>query len=347
MLWPPAIPDRLTSRALLIGTGSYTQGLPQIPCAHANLVDISDALTGPAGILDPSGVMAPLVDPPSASIVLNRLAALAADKADLLLFYFVGHGVLDRTDKLCLGLPGSIDNHTDARRTSLPIDDVFNVLKHSAAKKRVVIIDCCRSGMAIDSAAAAGAHLLAATNKVEKARFPETEEGRNTEFTGALLRLLRDGIPDGPEYIDLGLAYRHITVVLRAAGLPIPSQCAINSSGELALSRNVAYGSARSVEGLHSRALFAQQVAGSGRFAHAARLWADIVADSSDEYSRTDAKTLRYRHAHASSLGTAGDPAKAVELLHEVIANLSGAMTSDTTALKDAQASHDYWLTRQ
>jgi hypothetical protein len=236
-----------------------------------------------------------------------------------------------------------VDNHIDAHRTSLSIEDVFNTLKDSSAKHRVAIIDCCYSGLAIEASAAADTHLLAATNRVNRAHFVETE--RNTKFSSALLCVLGQGIPDGPEYIDLSTVYHRLFVTLRATGLPVPSQCAVNCSAELVLARNVAYGTGRSKSGLNARARFAQQISRSSQWsAHAVRLWEDIVTDASHEYSRLDNEALRYRHAYASCVGEAGDPAKAVELLRAVIADLAETMAEGAPALRNARASLEYWM---
>lgn len=214
------VPDRLNSRAVLVGTATYTEGLPQMPQASANLTDLFDALVD---TIDPSG-MVRFTDPTSASMVLNRLDGFARTRLDLLLFYYVGHGLRDGGDRLCLGLPGSIDNPHDAGRTSLPLDSVCDIMKRAAARHRVLILDCCYSGLAMDSPPAADLHLLTATDRTTKASFSET--ARNTGFTGELLPLLGLGL-------DLGSIYRRLDDGLRSGGFPAPRQRCVNRSADL------------------------------------------------------------------------------------------------------------------
>ena len=213
------------SRAVLVGTCTYTQGLPQLDQAAANLTDLFDALTE---VVDPSG-MHTVTDPTAAHLALDPLDRCASSPADLLLFYYAGHGLRDQDDRLCLALPGSVDTPRDARRTSLPVDSVLEIMKRAAAQHRVVILDCCYSGLAMDSPAAADLHLLTATNRTAKAAY--RVDARNTEFTGELVRVL----VDGPGPLDLGDLYRHLDRTLLARGLPRPRQRCVDHSSELVL----------------------------------------------------------------------------------------------------------------
>lgn len=321
------LPDRLNSRAVLVGTATYTKGLPQMPHAAANLTDFSTCL---AEVLDASSII-PYVDPTSALLILDRLSALADLRLDLLLFYYVGHGLRDIQDQLCLALPGSVDNGHDARPTSLPGDAVFSILRRSSATHRVVILDCCYSGLALDEVSAADLHLLTATSRTEKARFDENE--RNTAFTGELLELLSKGVADGPAWLDLDLIYRRLDVVLTADDRPVPQQRAVNLSADLVLGRNFGHGSAHSPEGLYSRARYADKVGRAGRAAQAAELFAGIVADAPE--------TAIYQRAHARWIGEAGQPAEAVAILDELIRSRASGVDLD-----NARASREYWATQ-
>src|SRR5437763_5228464 len=222
-------PDPVNSRAVLVGAATYTMGMPQMPHAAANLADLSirlDDILGPGSITQ-------YVDPTGASAVLDRLGALADHRLDLLLFYYVGHGLRDSDDRLCLALPGSVDNGHDARRTSLPADAVFALLRRSAARHRVVILDCCYAGLAMDEVTAADLHLLLACARTEKARFTDGE--RNTAFTAELLRLLDEGVPDGPAWLALDRVYRRLEGLLEARAMPVPQQRTANPTGDLAI----------------------------------------------------------------------------------------------------------------
>jgi hypothetical protein len=60
----------------------------------------------------------------------------------------------------------------------------------------------------------------------------------HTAFTGVLLDLLRDGIPDGPELLSLATVYRHPLGIAAARRLPRPSQRGTGTADQLALTRN-------------------------------------------------------------------------------------------------------------
>jgi hypothetical protein len=279
-----------------------------MPHAAANMTDIAGQLVD---ILDPAWI-SQYVDPTGPSSVLDQLGAMADLRLDLLLFYYTGHGLRDIDDRLCLALPGSVDNAHDARRTSLPADAVFEILRRSVATHRVVILDCCYSGLAFDEAAAADLHLLTATGRTDRALFDETE--RNTAFTGEMLRIMNEGVADGPQWLNLDLVFRRLEVLLGARDLPVPQQRAVNLSGDIVLGRNPRAGTARSTQGLRSRAYFADQVGRAGRPAQAVKLFAGLVADAPE--------VPAYQRAYARWIGEDGDPAGAVSVLKELVDSL-------------------------
>ncbi len=62
-----------------------------------------------------------------------------------------------------------------------------------------------------------------------------------TAFTGALIAIMRNGIPGGPEFLTLGTIYGPLLYVLASRGLPRPQQSGTGTAGQLALARNPAY----------------------------------------------------------------------------------------------------------
>ncbi|MEU6084541.1 caspase family protein [Streptomyces sp. NPDC047108] len=355
--WAVAVPRRPRSAAVLVGTAGHTApgGLRPIPQVAANVRAFADALTGPSGLFDPSRVRT-RVDPGRASDVLDLMPARGGDRLDLCLFYYAGHGLLGEGDRLCLALPGSVDEPARAARTSLPVDDVLAALAHSAARHRVAILDCCFAGRAFDSPAAADVHLLTATSRTKRARYGT--DAAFTGFTGELLRLLADGVPEGPGHLDLALLHRRLAVALPTAEepCPVPGQRTAGLSGDLALARNPAHGTGRTRPGLAARAQFALRVrqealggasaAGPGRLARAVRLFAGIVDDGVRVFGAADPDVLAYRHAHASLVGEAGDASAAVRLLEAVVADAEAATPADAARVTAARASLTHWRTR-
>ncbi|MEV6317554.1 caspase family protein [Streptomyces sp. NPDC051776] len=355
--WAVGVPRRLRSAAVLVGTASHTAPgeLRPIPQAAANARAFADALTGPWGLLDPSRVRT-RVDPERASDVLDLMPARGGDRLDLCLFYYAGHGLLAEGDRLCLALPGSVDEPARAARTSLPVDDVLAALAHSAARHKVAILDCCFSGRAFDSPAAADVHLLTSTSRTKRARYGADAEF--TGFTGELLHLLADGVPEGPDHLDLALLHRRLSVTLPTSveQCPVPAQRTVGLSGDLALTRNPAYGTGRTRQGLTARAHFALRVrqealggavaARQERLTRAVRLFAGLVDDGVREFGAADPDVLAYRHAHASLVGDAGDAAAAARLLEAVVADAEAASAADDVHLPAVRASLTHWRTR-
>jgi hypothetical protein len=97
-------------------------------------------------------------------------------------------------------------------------------MRQVRAEHQVAIIDCCVAGRALDAPEASAIHLLTAVGRAKKALSPEGQEC--TGFTSALLCLLcllcllAEGVPEGPEHLDLTTVYRHLAVTLPGARPP-------------------------------------------------------------------------------------------------------------------------------
>lgn len=319
------LPDRDRSAAILIGAANFAT-LPPIQQAAANVVDLATRLS--VEILNQNTIIQ-YVDPVNPAPILQRLGELADLPLDLLLVYYVGHGLRDSDDRLCLALPGSLDNQHDTRRSSLPVDAVFAPLRRAKARHPVVVLDCCYAGLAWDERGAADLHLLTAAGRTEKAGFGC---GRHTNFTGELLHVLSSGVPDGPRWLTLDLIHRHLQVGLGVEGRPVPTQRCVDQSADVVLGRNPAYGTALTPEGLRSRAYHANGIGLCGDPRRAATLFAAIVADQPDN--------VTFRRAHARWVGESGDPRTAVSLLEDLMLS-----HPDDPALGSIRRSHSYWST--
>jgi WD40 repeat protein len=240
------------AQVVLVGTGAYLPGsrLPDVPAIAPTLADLSRALVQRCGlrhdrvrmVLDPRS----LVEMGEAVTVATE----AATPGGPLLFYYAGHGLLSQRGELYLSAAGTDGRPNRLEHTALSYAAVRRRLLDCAARPLIVILDCCFSGRALealtggedeiaDLAAVDGAFVLTSAGRHEMAI---AEPGaRHTAFTGALLRLLSEGDPDGPAWLTLQDAYRYLASTLVQAGMPRPRQRTSGGTGDLRLVRNLAY----------------------------------------------------------------------------------------------------------
>lgn len=247
------LPDPDTSRALLLGCGTYTDpSLPALPSVRGNLTGMKEALTSPGGtgLTDGHCVVLNEAEHTPAGIG-GHLTALAGEAEDMLLVYYAGHGLIGPNDELFLALPDTRGDRDLVSWTALPFRLVSEALAGARARNRIIILDCCFSGLAIgamsgteagvESAVSlqlkvAGTCTLASSPANRTSSAPPGEQ--YTAYTGELLSLLSDGAPGQPELLTLTAIHDHLARALPARGLPAPAQRNTETIGQLALARN-------------------------------------------------------------------------------------------------------------
>ncbi|MEU0502026.1 caspase family protein [Nocardia sp. NPDC005998] len=245
------LPDGLRSRAVLIGTSSYRDvALPSLPAVAHNVSDLFDILTGDRGLELPVKNCEAIIDKTDPDDVLSSVLSAASEAEDLLLVYYAGHGLLDSRDRLFLSLTNS-PRLLDRFWLAINIDHIRDIMAKSPARNRVLILDCCFSGRAFEAMGAgaagsaiaamevSGTYTLTSTSENLTAHAPEGEQ--HTAFTGALIDLLDNGVPDGPEYLTLDTIYENVRHTLLARRAPEPKRKCVDRTGELALMRNRAW----------------------------------------------------------------------------------------------------------
>lgn len=239
------LPNPASSRAVLVGVSEYTD-LPSLPAVANNVATLRRVITDADlwGLPDEHCVT--LLNPTSVEEVLDAVHVAASAAEDALLFYFAGHGLLDddRFD-LHLALPSA---DTGRLFRAVRYDDVRReVVGNTRAPAKVVILDCCFSGRALqggmsgsvdlaDHARVDGTYLMTATAETKLALAPPGEE--YTAFTGALLDKLQHGLPNGPDLLDMETLFYHVRADLQARRLPVPQQRTRNDGKAIALVRN-------------------------------------------------------------------------------------------------------------
>ncbi|MFJ9029888.1 caspase family protein [Streptomyces sp. NPDC102274] len=238
------LPDPAASRAVLIGTAAYRH-LPALPAVQANVTDLAAELCDATVWGLPREHCTVVADPQNATAMLDPVHRAGDQATDTLLVYYAGHGMRDsESADLYLALGGSRDN---TGYTAVAYQHVRAALRSARARRKIVVLDCCFSGRAARTlsagsdvlaaqAAVDGAFVLTASPRDRLALAPDGE--RHTAFTGEMLGVLRQGIEDGPELIDLDTLHRVLEERLRAKNRPLPQRSQENGVGRLPLARN-------------------------------------------------------------------------------------------------------------
>ncbi|MGH3621933.1 MAG: caspase, EACC1-associated type [Sciscionella sp.] len=239
------------TRAVLIGTGTHVDGsgLPDIPAVSTTLADLKEVLLEHCGMVEEAVHV--LTDPQTPLEVGRVLAESAAQAEDVLLVFFVGHGLVSPGGELYLATRATERRPELLAFSALAYTAVRTSLLESRARSIVVILDCCFAGravgilgvldeaVAVDLAQINGGYVLTSAAREEVALAPPGS--RHTAFTGELIGLLTRGDPDGPALLTLRYAYHYLKRVLPARGFPRPHRRASEWIDDLVLAPNPAY----------------------------------------------------------------------------------------------------------
>lgn len=233
---------------VLAGTGTHPAGadLPTVSAVAATVADLADAFTQQCEVAPEN--LAVVVDPASPLDLGQALTRAAVAATDVLVFYYVGHGLVgENGGELHLATSATDDRSVGLAYKALPYSAVRDALIGCRAPLLVVVLDCCFSGRAGNSFALGtlraaeltgvhGSYLLTSAARDELALAPVG--ARHTAFSGALIELLTTGDPTGPAELTLDHAYRHLTRVLAERNAPRPHRQAGDRGGELVLAAN-------------------------------------------------------------------------------------------------------------
>lgn len=235
---------------ILVGSSEYPDdpdSLPELPSVRNNIEDLSHLLKDPTVVGVPEKNILVIQDQPNASGVATKIALKAKDATDTLIFYYAGHGVIGRdTSELHLAVRDTTDIAVDYN--AIPITQVKKAIYNSPAKRKIMILDCCYSGRALEIMSSAdslvrenidlkGTFAIASAPADKPASAPKNE--KYTAFTGELLRLMEQGIDNGKEGITLDEIYERIRLELkRRPNVPAPQRANFQDADKLVICRN-------------------------------------------------------------------------------------------------------------
>ena len=179
----------------------------------------------------------------------TRLVKLTEDVEDVLLVYYVGHGMRIPNGQLALALRDTSSSRPLLRHTAMVYRDVAEILRGCPAATKLVILDCCHAELGnrvtyqfqsadIDAEPVDGLYCIWASKEWEAAKSPLT--GRLTYFTGMFIRVVSTGIPGKPPQLTIDQIFTELRARLLLAGLPEPAQSGIRDAHHWPFALNAA-----------------------------------------------------------------------------------------------------------
>jgi hypothetical protein len=244
--------DYSQSQAILIGTSRYADSFfPPLPAVANSVRGMRETLTDPALCGWPAERVIAWEDPTDVRPLVRDLRRLARQTLDVLLVYFVGHGTITPRGQLCMILADTDADNADI--TGLEFERLRQAVLDSPARTKIVILDCCYSGRAIevlsgtqlvaDSTDTRGVYTLTASDHTAHVVALDRQADAATSFTGEFLDLIHTGVPGGPERLTLSDLYLHLRRRLRARGLPAPNQRGTDTADRYLFTHNAAIAS--------------------------------------------------------------------------------------------------------
>ncbi|MEU5080629.1 MULTISPECIES: caspase, EACC1-associated type [Streptomyces] len=248
-----ALPDPGASRAVLIGVDKYRH-LPSLRPVGRGRDRLAELLRDPTVWGLEQRHVAVLGAQASRDDILTAVKRAARETTDTFLLYFAGHGLRGRggsARQLHLALTNADDEHPQIG--SIAYDDIRDILTAGhRARRKIVLLDCCYSGLAggmgqraapreeLHQAAIEGSYLLTSASSTQLA-FAH-DDRPYPEFTGALIAVLERGIRSAGPELTLDQTWRAARAMCLRRGAPEPQQFGQNAAGRLPWVRNRAYG---------------------------------------------------------------------------------------------------------
>ncbi|MGW4565864.1 caspase, EACC1-associated type [Streptomyces sp. NPDC004561] len=244
--------DRSRSRAILIGTSHYRdlaiRPLPADTCVSAMVDLLTGDLCG-----WPRDRITALEDMDSPRDAVMELVAQVRDVTDVLLVYYVGHGMRTRAGQLALALTGTSSDPEVLPDSALLYPRLLEVLRGSPAATKLVVLDCCHAELGLDADfhfqsgatdltdlwPVDGLYFVGASSRYEKAKSPLG--GRLTHFTHTLIDVVGTGIPGKPAELTLRQIFVEMRTRLLRAKLPQPVDGGVRDAHRFPFARNAGY----------------------------------------------------------------------------------------------------------
>jgi hypothetical protein len=231
-------------RALLIGNSTYPVDEHNLQILKGPVKDIAALnralIDSDTGLFDDVDVT--LLPEASSARALRTLSRFfgSADRDDVLLVYYSGHGKLDQSGRLHLCMQDT--ETTDLLSTAVSSTRINEFAEASRARNVVIVLDCCyagafRGGDFGDTVAGPGRYVLTSCRGTQLANDATVDNGTSyftQHLVDGLLGAAADRDQDG--YVDFSDIYAYVDRRLREDGKQIP-QRRVNGDGDLRLAK--------------------------------------------------------------------------------------------------------------
>ena len=292
-----------------------------------------------------------------------RLITTFAEATDVALFYYVGHGQIDDSDELCLGLVESRIEPNLRAATSLQYQTVRRALLDSEAATKIVILDCCFAALAnrptntlaaftgsvLDQASATGAYTMAACPPYATALYESNPDvvRPQTFFTKYLADLIEAGLPGQPPGLRLHSIFTQVKTNLARDHRPIPDVRNVDAARDFIFAHNAAPPQTHTDPVVELEQVHRRLVETENRRAEAERRRAEAEARRNEAEARERALLERFaEQAHRSSQPQAREQEELRDDLREAIREIDAAATDEAAAdaeLRDADLAARVW----
>jgi hypothetical protein len=240
MPYPDGLSFGPETRIVLIGTSTFAdKTLPAIPHATRNLDHLSRLFKDPdiCGLED--NCIKRIDDPKSIEEITEVVANFGKEATNTFLVYYVGHGLYgNHLSPLYLTTTKTTEDGKSYN--GVPTNLVKDAIKNSPARTRILILDCCYSGKALEGAMDGapspekaakptivqdGTYGIAAVPADHRALAPPGET--LTRFTGALVDVLQHGLDVQDKSLTLDTVFKAVEEKVRSKGDAAPPKHAV------------------------------------------------------------------------------------------------------------------------
>lgn len=193
---------------VLVGSTKFPDddSLHPIPNVLANITSLQDIFLDNEIIGVPQDNIHIVVDKTTSKTSIDiRKIVNKLDESQTVVFYYSGHGILSKIDfNLYLSTIETDSDHVEF--TCLGIDKVYDILKKSKPKKKVIILDCCHSGKILGTMSSketviqnqidkfTGLYIMTSTDEFSLATYEVNNPNVPTNFTKNFIDVLKEGV---------------------------------------------------------------------------------------------------------------------------------------------------------